>query len=249
MSSLGMAQKGALLPDSLKDATVLKLSEWIHNSTHNELYYTPSLAQLKIEYVAESLDKTLKNTANRYHKFYYKSANGYYYIGDIEIKSALEPNIFGTTDTTTAEINKSISIKTLNKRPKQKIILGTRKQGIGQNAFVIKGKITESNSNKAVIGATIMVNETEKGTITNEAGEFSIKLKKGSYTLSIRSIDMEPLDVSVTVYSKDELRLQMFKKLVELNEVVISSEAKSNVNRIEIMAGLQAFNPFNIIKK
>src|SRR6202040_3158829 len=68
------------------------------------------------------------------------------------------------------------------------ILLGT---GIlnkvsAQNAhFTISGYVKEAASGEALIGATVVIKEIQKGVNTNQYGFYSITVDKGSYTLAV----------------------------------------------------------------
>lgn len=96
----------------------------------------------------------------------------------------------------------------------------------------IRGSVIEDATGETVIGANIIVKDTQLGTITDLDGKFSLSLDPGTYTLQISYISYQTLNISdvevkagdVTVLS--DLRLQ--EENTELEEVIITAEAVRN---------------------
>lgn len=88
--------------------------------------------------------------------------------------------------------------------------------------FTISGYVREDANGEAIIGATVMIKEPIKGTVTNTYGFFSITADEGIYTFSVNYIGMEPFTMNL-VLSKDTF-LTVRMKSRELKEVVITDE-------------------------
>lgn len=57
----------------------------------------------------------------------------------------------------------------------------------------LKGVVTDIKTNAPIVGATVLINGTEKGAATDENGAFKIKdIPVGSYVVSFRSLGFEP---------------------------------------------------------
>ena len=64
----------------------------------------------------------------------------------------------------------------------------------------ITGKIMDSETNEALIGATIMVSETGQGTVTDYDGSFSLTgVEPGAYNLTISYTGFADQTIPVTV--------------------------------------------------
>ncbi|MEM9859376.1 MAG: TonB-dependent receptor plug domain-containing protein [Bacteroidota bacterium] len=83
-----------------------------------------------------------------------------------------------------------------------------------------KGKVTDSKTGAAIIGATVKVLDSNEGTITNEKGEFGITTNT-------------PFQVSYVGYESQTvkpsggyLRIQLVQNTLQLSEVVVSAYQK-----------------------
>ncbi|MCT4615485.1 MAG: outer membrane beta-barrel protein [Marinifilaceae bacterium] len=99
----------------------------------------------------------------------------------------------------------------------------------GQQKLEIKGKIIDYAEKKPLPGATIVLKNTKdtlyiKGTISNEDGLFSIKLKKGNYKLNVSFIGYTPYSNTISLDKKNinigTVILKEDKKL--LNEIKVT---------------------------
>lgn len=96
----------------------------------------------------------------------------------------------------------------------------------------IRGSVIEDATGETVIGANIMVKDTQIGTITDLDGKFSLSLEPGTYTLQISYISYSTLTIegievkAGEVTLLNEMRLQ--EENTELEEVIITAEAVRN---------------------
>ncbi len=84
--------------------------------------------------------------------------------------------------------------------------------------IAVKGQVT-NNDGIPIIGASIQVKGTTRGTITDNEGKFSLEVPEGS-TLQISSIGYETKEVSVGTESQ-ELEIQLSPSSSKLNQVVV----------------------------
>jgi iron complex outermembrane receptor protein len=82
----------------------------------------------------------------------------------------------------------------------------------------VSGKITDEN-NEPMIGVSILVAETTLGTITNENGEFSLRVPEGKNDLRISFIGYETIVVPVP--DNNVLNYQMKPSAKSLEEIVV----------------------------
>lgn len=84
-----------------------------------------------------------------------------------------------------------------------------------QHNLLIKGKVLDSNDHYSLPGATILLinqNDTiqKSGTITNEKGDFQIKVQPGQYDFQISFVGYNNIKKSITV-GKEPIDLGQFK--------------------------------------
>jgi hypothetical protein len=116
---------------------------------------------------------------------------------------------------------KEIGIKTL--------YVGTRKNGAYKEIATMSGFINGGPKNARVIGATLYFEELKSGVITDASGFYTMELKKGRYTLVIKSLEYEEKKYHLEVYSDAQLNFSLEEKVSALKEVVIVAEGANNL--------------------
>lgn len=111
----------------------------------------------------------------------------------------------------------------------------------------IKGKVTDSN-NQALIGATVFLPELNKGTTTNQAGEYEISnIPNGrikiqfsfiGYNLEIKTVDIK--------HEISEIDVSLSTAVIQSQEVVITggyvSSQHENAAKIDVFRSKDIFN-------
>ncbi|MEX1383363.1 TonB-dependent receptor, partial [Lutibacter sp.] len=92
--------------------------------------------------------------------------------------------------------------------------------GNAQELFKLSGKVTDGNN--PLPGASIVIKGTSKGVSTNFDGEFSIQLKKGTYTLVVSAIS-QPKEVKVNLIKDTFISINMADSFVNLEEVLVAA--------------------------
>jgi hypothetical protein len=88
---------------------------------------------------------------------------------------------------------------------------------IAQN--VITGVVTDGSNSEPLVGATVVIKGTTKGTITDSNGKYSIEAKMGE-TLVFSFIAMNTENVVIT---SNVVNVSLIPELTSLDEVVISA--------------------------
>jgi len=105
---------------------------------------------------------------------------------------------------------------------------------LAQGFGTINGKITNKN-NLPIEGATVILDRTTFGSVTDETGSFTItNLPQGNYSISIRAIGFQSNSWTISVRSGETASLQesLHDDNLNLNEVVVSA-TRYGVNRKE----------------
>src|ERR1700712_3356303 len=94
---------------------------------------------------------------------------------------------------------------------------------ISQLAFAqdktVTGKVTDSKDGSPVVGATVVITGTKKGTTTKNDGSFSLSVGADAKSLTITSIGFGKMDVSIDGKTSVEVALSTTNS--NLNEVVV----------------------------
>ncbi len=112
-------------------------------------------------------------------------------------------------------------------------------------AATLRGMIHDQETGDVLIGATVMIDGTQRGAATNPRGIFAIpNLNAGSYTIKISMLGFEPLETAVTLGEQDTvmLHLALAPSALQMGEVNIEAERttsglnQSSTTRQEVIA-------------
>ncbi|MEL6865583.1 MAG: TonB-dependent receptor, partial [Bacteroidota bacterium] len=115
------------------------------------------------------------------------------------------------------------------------IIIGEASRANASGKARFKGFVTDDNTGEGIIGATIFIQETGSGTVSNETGAYELSLNIGEYNIQITSIGYQSIERRLIVYSDAEVDLALSKEAVTLEEVVVEAEsADINIKSTDI---------------
>ncbi|MEA1886416.1 MAG: carboxypeptidase-like regulatory domain-containing protein [Bacteroidota bacterium] len=111
-----------------------------------------------------------------------------------------------------------------------------------QESYTISGRITEKNTGEDLIGATVVLEPSLQGTVTNDYGFYSITAPAGTYRIRFSFIGYETIEKDIALDKNIKLDVELSQTSIELNEVVISairsdrniSKAEMSVDRLDI---------------
>lgn len=91
-----------------------------------------------------------------------------------------------------------------------------------QKEYSLKGEVVDEN-NKPLTGASVLLQPTNKGAITDEMGQFEIKnLQRGSYFVGISFIGYHTLIDTIIISGDKTINVQLRVSKLNLQEVVVS---------------------------
>ena len=88
-------------------------------------------------------------------------------------------------------------------------------------ARTVTGVVTQASDGDVIIGATVQVHGTTRGTATDFDGKYSIEVKDGE-TLDFSYVGMNPVSIKVTA-GKDVINVEMKENAQVLGEVVVTA--------------------------
>ncbi len=101
--------------------------------------------------------------------------------------------------------------------------------------YTVSGYIKDSGSGEALIGATVMVEELQKGSVTNIYGFYSISLFPGEYLMHFSYIGYESREIPVKLDRDLALNLELNPQVQELDEVTVMAKgSNAHVERAEM---------------
>jgi len=89
--------------------------------------------------------------------------------------------------------------------------------------YTLSGYIRDTQSNEALIGATVYIPELEKGTISNEFGFYSITIPPGRYSISFSYIGYRTFFRDTEHITNQVIDIKMEEEPALLDEVVITT--------------------------
>ncbi|MCC5925180.1 MAG: TonB-dependent receptor [Bacteroidetes bacterium] len=92
-----------------------------------------------------------------------------------------------------------------------------------QTVGSITGRVIESSTELPLPGATVLLNDTQRGTTANLDGEFELtNIPYGSYTITVRSIGHTTRQIQVSVPG-EFLHIELRRSIIDFDDVVITS--------------------------
>jgi TonB-linked SusC/RagA family outer membrane protein len=93
-------------------------------------------------------------------------------------------------------------------------------------AATVSGRVTDANSGQAIPGATVSVEETRLGSLTDDKGQFRIaNVPEGSHVLSARRIGYAKASKTITVSGDTTVDFTLQPSATELDQIVITGTA------------------------
>ncbi len=104
--------------------------------------------------------------------------------------------------------------------------------------YSLEGIIIDQISAQPIIGATVLLQKAEKGTVTDIDGNFRLEnLTEGEHTLTISSLGFATKSVKVQVPAEEELVIYLSPTAIEMEEVIVSTPfhqlQSENVMKVE----------------
>ncbi|MBN1186155.1 MAG: carboxypeptidase-like regulatory domain-containing protein [Bacteroidales bacterium] len=95
---------------------------------------------------------------------------------------------------------------------------------------VLSGTVRDGKTGEPLIGATIQIENTTNGVVSNLKGDFSLTVKPGFYTILASNIGFEKTSYKVKVISNGHMDVELFEESIQINEVsVYAQRADKNV--------------------
>jgi hypothetical protein len=98
-----------------------------------------------------------------------------------------------------------------------------------QEKYNIRGSVKDAVNGETLLGATVSLQNTFYGAITNEYGFYSLSAPKGKYTISIAYLGYNTLTQNIELDKDYTLNFELETSTTALNEVVIIAEDSEEV--------------------
>lgn len=131
-------------------------------------------------------------------------------------------------------IDKEAFLKTNHEYISKTFVVGTKKAGVYISEAALSGRILSFNDSLPLAGATIYIDQLEKGAVTDNNGFYTLSLPKGKYNLKVRNVGYEETSFKVEVLSSGSQDFYILKKVFLMEAVEIRSEADHNVKSVQM---------------
>ncbi len=99
-----------------------------------------------------------------------------------------------------------------------------------QEKYTISGTINDVNNGETLFGASVYLQDTTIGVVTNEYGFYSITALQGDHTLIISYMGYDDIVQKITLNSDQKLNFEMSESSEQLDEIVITSGETQKIN-------------------
>ena len=108
-------------------------------------------------------------------------------------------------------------------------------------AINIKGRVTDKSTKEPLIGATVMIEGTTHGVTTDWDGYFEIESEENTCILKIQYVSYATVTIKVTAETAgEELAIELEPEQLELQEVMVTAQARRNTEASLINAARQS---------
>ncbi len=95
-----------------------------------------------------------------------------------------------------------------------------------QESATLSGYVKNGANSEDLLGVTVLVG-TDRGTVTNDYGFYSITLPKGTYTVTVSYLGFEDITKEVVLDKNQKIDFMLEEKIGVLDEVVVTSNRAS----------------------
>ncbi|MBA4744117.1 MAG: TonB-dependent receptor [Muricauda sp.] len=101
---------------------------------------------------------------------------------------------------------------------------------MAQEKYTLRGTVKDNENGETLIGASVYLQGTEYGAITNEYGFYSLTAPAGTYTLSITYIGYGATVQEINLNTDQTIDLELSPNATALDEIVVSADDTEKIN-------------------
>ena len=215
----------------------------IENATGYRIFYRPAdMDSFFVSLKADGLriDQVFKSVFENTSFHFYMEGNRIYVTSLISITPGVAPDFFDRQKKPDTDVIVEPGDRTRTRAPKGLIKsdenklyeIGNRSQL--KNKATITGYVRDAKNGEALSGATLYLDSLSFGVTTDQYGYYSLTIPSGQHVVTINSPGMKTTKRQVRLYSDGKLNIDMVEYIPTLQEVVISTERKSNVRGLQM---------------
>jgi hypothetical protein len=192
---------------------------------------------VNIKVTDQPLTDVLKLIFNNTNYRYAMDASNHIFITkNTSLQTTLSDDFFKPDNNTKtiAESDTSLNETTKKGKPKTAFTenklyeIGSRSAAKKSNS-VLTGFVKDIKNGEAIPGASVSIDSSFTGVLTDRFGYYSLTIPPGVHTLEISSIGMKATQRHIVVYSDGKLNIELQDYIPSLKSVIIVAERRSNV--------------------
>ncbi|MFK7933116.1 MAG: TonB-dependent receptor [Saprospiraceae bacterium] len=99
----------------------------------------------------------------------------------------------------------------------------------------IAGVVRDAATDELLVGATILLRDTDYSTVTDYDGKFNLEVPVGTYRAQMQSVGYQPIERVLQVFNDGEWEVELFTQIYELGEVIVTDKAQDeNVQSAQV---------------
>ncbi|MFA0961365.1 TonB-dependent receptor domain-containing protein [Roseivirga sp. BDSF3-8] len=106
----------------------------------------------------------------------------------------------------------------------ERVLIGNPADYVAGKEVTLSGVVREGKTADRIPGASVEVSDSGTGSVTDNRGRYTVRLKSGAYLLRFSTLNLEAEEYYVQIYQDGTLDVNLFEKPVELGEVVVEGE-------------------------
>jgi hypothetical protein len=166
--------------------------------------------------------------------FFYRGNGQYFLTGKTSIKDDFISNTGDKEATDQIADSANILGRFSYEKKINRVTVGSR-ENIQSGSALLTGRITSATSGEPVPGATIIVEGTSNGVISNGEGFYALQIMPGAvYNLSVSCMGMEKESYILELNSTGTLNIELNEQLIDIREVVVRSGRHDNVRGMQM---------------
>jgi hypothetical protein len=231
-----LAQETPTVSISFQNASFEQLAFQIEKQTSFKVFYKKEWTDsLKISITkTASIESVLREVLSLHGLQFSIHRFNIFITKDRSILTVLPMDFFGVEKRQSTYKAQDFDYSDYEKREKKQKSLEEKVYTIGINSGSgteanIAGTIINASNGEPIIGASVFIQDESRGVATDQAGFYSLSLKKGKHTLRITSLGMKPTFRQLLINGNGKLTIEMEEDVTPLKEVVVESDRDQKV--------------------
>ncbi|MDT8401292.1 MAG: TonB-dependent receptor [Bacteroidales bacterium] len=202
------------------------------------IYYRPAWVEgLTVTASGDSINlgSLLENILSPHDlHFVYRGKGQYFLTGTVSITADFVASARGPEKPDTVPVQGDITGQYSYEKKIKRVTVGSH-ENVRTGVALLSGRITSATSGEPVPGATVIIEGTSKGEISDGDGFYAMRLEAGeTYNLIVSCMGMEKETYILDFNSTGILNIELHEQLIDIREVVVRSGRHDNVRGIQM---------------